>query len=156
VDLNGSRSAAWLGQMAYEGLIWTCKACPGPLLPPRLSDGTINGPWPFRLPLLLPDVDVALNPFAASAFPPGYTEHEFFPRRRTGAVVRVAHEPWLQELATRFQIVWATAWGRRRQPVSPAPAAAPAPRPPRDRLPAGPFHPAVSCPPSSGSPGAAP
>jgi hypothetical protein len=46
-----------------------------------------------RLPLLLLDVDVALNPFAASACPPGYTEHEFFPRRRTGAVVRVAHEP---------------------------------------------------------------
>jgi hypothetical protein len=31
------------------------------------------------LPLLLLDVDGVLNPFAAPACPPGYTEHEFFP-----------------------------------------------------------------------------
>ena len=31
------------------------------------------------LPLLLLDVDGVLNPFAAPACPPGYTQHEFFP-----------------------------------------------------------------------------
>jgi Swiss Army Knife RNA repair-like protein len=62
------------------------------------------------LPLLLLDVDGVLNPFAAPACPPGYTEHEFFPGEEPVRLCR-AHGPWLQELATRFQIVWATAWG---------------------------------------------
>jgi hypothetical protein len=51
-----------------------------------------------------------LNPFAASARPPGYTEHDFFPGEDPVRLC-AAHGPWLQELATRFQIVWATAWG---------------------------------------------
>ena len=62
------------------------------------------------LPLLLLDVDGVLNPFAAPACPPGYTEHEFFPGEDPVRLC-TAHGPWLQELATRFQIVWATAWG---------------------------------------------
>lgn len=62
------------------------------------------------LPLLLLDVDGVLNPFAAPACPPGYTEHEFFPGEDPVRLC-AAHGPWLQELATRFQIVWATAWG---------------------------------------------
>ena len=64
----------------------------------------------FSLPLLLLDVDGVLNPFAAAACPPGYTEHEFFPGEDP---VRLcpAHGPWLRELAARFRIVWATAWG---------------------------------------------
>src|ERR1700689_4784255 len=62
------------------------------------------------LPLLLLDVDGVLNPFAAPACPPGYTEHEFFPGEEPVRLCS-AHGPWLQELATRFQIVWATAWG---------------------------------------------
>jgi hypothetical protein len=61
------------------------------------------------LPLLLLDVDGVLNPFAAPACPPGYTEHEFFPGEEPVRLC-AAHGPWLQ-LVTRFQIVWATAWG---------------------------------------------
>ncbi len=62
------------------------------------------------LPLFLLDVDGVLNPFAASACPPGYTEHEFFPGEEPVRVC-AAHGRWLRELATRFQLVWATAWG---------------------------------------------
>ena len=62
------------------------------------------------LPLLLLDVDGVLNPFAAPACPPGYTEHEFFPGEDPVRLC-AAHGPWLRELATRFHIVWATAWG---------------------------------------------
>jgi hypothetical protein len=62
------------------------------------------------LPLLLLDVDGVLNPFAAPACPPGYAEHEFFPGEDPVRLC-AAHGPWLRELATRFQIAWATAWG---------------------------------------------
>jgi hypothetical protein len=96
------------------------------------------------LPLLLLDVDGVLNPFAAPACPAGYTEHHFFPGEEP---VRLcpAHGSWLQELATRFQIVWATAWGADANrllapllrfpdlPVIPFPAV---PFHPRDKLPA--------------------
>ena len=96
------------------------------------------------LPLLLLDVDGVLNPFAAAACPPGYTEHDFFPGEEP---VRLcpAHGSWLQELAARFQIVWATAWGadanrllapRLRLPELPVIAFPPVPFHPRDKLPA--------------------
>jgi HAD domain in Swiss Army Knife RNA repair proteins len=62
------------------------------------------------LPLLLLDVDGVLNPFAAPACPPGYQEYEFFAGEEPVRLC-AAHGPWLQELATRFQIVWASAWG---------------------------------------------
>ena len=62
------------------------------------------------LPLFLLDVDGVLNPFAAPSCPPGYTEHEFFPGEEP-VRLSAAHGPWLRELATRFQIVWATGWG---------------------------------------------
>jgi hypothetical protein len=60
-------------------------------------------------PLLLLDVDGVLNPFAAPGCPAGYREYEFFPGEEP---VRrcLAHGPWLRELATRYQLVWATAW----------------------------------------------
>ncbi len=64
----------------------------------------------LKPPLLLLDVDGVLNPFAAPACPPGYTEHEFFPGEDPVRLC-AAHGPWPRELATRFQIVWATAWG---------------------------------------------
>jgi hypothetical protein len=96
------------------------------------------------LPLLLLDVDGVLNPFAAPACPPGYSEHDFFPGEEP---VRLcpAHGPWLQELATRFQIVWATAWGdeanrllapRLQIPDLPVVAFPPVPFHPGDKLPA--------------------
>lgn len=62
------------------------------------------------LPLLLLDVDGVLNPFAAPACPPGYTEHAFFPGEEPVRLC-AAHTAWLQELATRFELVWATGWG---------------------------------------------
>lgn len=62
------------------------------------------------LPLLLLDVDGVLNPFAAPACPPGYSEHDFFPGEEPVRLC-AGHGPWLRELATRFRIVWATAWG---------------------------------------------
>ncbi|HEV2377090.1 MAG TPA: HAD domain-containing protein [Streptosporangiaceae bacterium] len=61
-------------------------------------------------PLLLLDVDGVLNPFAAIGCPPGYTEHEFFPGEEPVRLC-ATHGRWLRELSTRFQLVWATAWG---------------------------------------------
>lgn len=96
------------------------------------------------LPLLLLDVDGVLNPFAAPACPPGYTEHDFFPGEQPVWLCR-AHGSWLQELATRFQIVWATGWGtdanRLLAPLLQLPDLAliafpPVPFDPRDKLPA--------------------
>jgi HAD domain in Swiss Army Knife RNA repair proteins len=63
-----------------------------------------------NLPLLLLDVDGVLNPFAAPACPPGFQEYEFFPGEEPIRIC-AAHGTWLQELATRFQLVWASAWG---------------------------------------------
>jgi HAD domain in Swiss Army Knife RNA repair proteins len=96
------------------------------------------------LPLLLLDVDGVLNPFAAPACPPGYAEHEFFPGEDP---VRLcpAHGRWLQELATRFQLVWATAWGasanRLLAPLLQLPEL------PVIRFPPPPFHPRDKLPP---------
>jgi hypothetical protein len=60
-------------------------------------------------PLLLLDVDGVLNPYAAPACPPGYTEHDLFPGEDPVRVC-AGHGPWLRELAARFELVWATAW----------------------------------------------
>jgi hypothetical protein len=62
------------------------------------------------LPLLLLDVDGVLNPFAASACPPGYADHDFFPGEQP-VRLSTTHRAWLRELATRFELVWATGWG---------------------------------------------
>jgi hypothetical protein len=94
-------------------------------------------------PLLLLDVDGVLNPFATPACPAGYAEHDFFPGEEP---VRLcpAHGSWLHELATRFEIVWATAWGAEanrllapvlRVPEFPVIAFPPVPFHPRDKLP---------------------
>lgn len=96
------------------------------------------------LPLLLIDVDGVLNPFAAPACPPGYTEHEFFGGEEPVRLC-AAHGPWLQELTTRFEIVWATAWGAEANrllapllelPELPVIRFPPVPFHPRDKLPA--------------------
>lgn len=95
-----------------------------------------------ELALFLLDVDGVLNPFAASACPPGYAEHEFFPGEEP---VRLCpdHGPWLWELATRFQIVWATGWGAEanrliapvlKLPELPVIAFPPIPFHPREKL----------------------
>lgn len=96
------------------------------------------------LALFLLDVDGVLNPFAAPACPPGYTEHEFFPGEEP---VRLCpdHGPWLRELTTRFQLVWATGWGAEanrliapvlRLPDLPVIAFPPIPFHPSEKLPA--------------------
>lgn len=63
-----------------------------------------------KFPLLLLDVDGVLNPFAAPACPPGFQEYEFFPGEERVRLC-ATHGAWLQEPATRFQLVWASAWG---------------------------------------------
>jgi len=114
------------------------------LLPARPGPGHDQQTVTASLPLLLLDVDGVLNPFAAPACPSGYTEHDIF---RGEEPVRLcpAHGPWLAELATRFQIVWATAWGADasrllgpllRLPDLPVIAFPPVPFRPRDKLPA--------------------
>jgi HAD domain in Swiss Army Knife RNA repair proteins len=108
---------------------------------------TTGWAWAFssmRRPLLLLDVDGVLNPFAAPACPPGYTEHDFFPGEEPVRLCH-AHRSWLQELGTRFQIVWASAWGADANrllapllqlPDLPVIAFPPLPFHPRDKLPA--------------------
>ena len=95
-------------------------------------------------PLLLLDVDGVLNPFAAPACPPGYTEHDFFPGEEPIRLC-LAHGAWLQELGTRFQVVWASAWGADANrllapllhlPDFPMIVFPPVPFHPRDKLPA--------------------
>jgi len=78
----------------------------------RLSWSSVEPSTPVTssLPLFLLDVDGVLNPYAAPACPPGYTEHELFPGEEPVRIC-AAHGHWLGELATRFQLVWATAWG---------------------------------------------
>jgi hypothetical protein len=60
-------------------------------------------------PLFLLDVDGVLNPFAAPDCPPGYREYEFFAGEEP-VRLSAAHGPWLRELASSFELVWATAW----------------------------------------------
>ena len=96
------------------------------------------------LPLLLLDVDGVLNPYAAAVSPDGYQEFEFFPGEEP---IRLCaeHGLWLRELAARFEIVWATAWGTDanrllgpflRLPELPFIRFPPPPFEPRDKLPA--------------------
>jgi len=96
------------------------------------------------LPLLLLDVDGVLNPYVAPACPPGYTEHKFFPGEDPVRIC-AAHGAWLRELATRYEIVWATAWGdganRLLAPLLQLPDL------PVIRFPPVPFHPRDKLPP---------
>jgi hypothetical protein len=82
---------------------WQASCPPGP-------GAALSGAVTSSLPLFLLDVDGVLNPFAAPACPPGYTEHAFFPGEEPVRLCS-AHGPGRRELSTRFQIVWATAWG---------------------------------------------
>ena len=77
---------------------------------PTLRDRGSIDTMLLGLPLLLLDVDGVLNPFAAPACPAGYHEYHLFPNEDPVRLCH-AHGHWLQELAVRFEIVWATAWG---------------------------------------------
>jgi hypothetical protein len=61
-------------------------------------------------PLLLIDVDGVLNPYAAESCPEGYRDFDFFEGEEP---VRLAdiHGKWLRDLATLFDLAWATDWG---------------------------------------------
>jgi hypothetical protein len=81
--------------------------CPWPGQVP--GSGAMMGRVTAGLPLFLLDVDGVLNPFAAPACPPGYAEYNLFPGEEPVRIC-AAHGPWLRELVTRFEVVWATAW----------------------------------------------
>lgn len=61
-------------------------------------------------PLFFIDVDGVLNPYAAPACPPGYSEHAFFAGEEP-VLVCPGHGAWLREIALKFELVWATGWG---------------------------------------------
>ena len=61
-------------------------------------------------PLLLVDFDGVLNPYAAAVCPPGFVEYDLdvFPGEEP-VRLNAAHGRWLRELATRFDLAWASA-----------------------------------------------
>jgi hypothetical protein len=61
-------------------------------------------------PVLFLDIDGVLNPFAASACPDGYEEHEFYPGAGPERYCP-AHAGWIGELAAAGELWWASAWG---------------------------------------------
>ncbi len=60
--------------------------------------------------MLLLDVDGVLNPYGADC-PPGFVEHALFPDEHEPVRLCAAHGGWIAELADRYDVVWATAWG---------------------------------------------
>ena len=84
-------------------------------------------------PLLLLDVDGVLNPYPDC--PSGFEEYRFFPEDDEPVRLAEIHRRWLHELAARFVLVWASAWGEEanrllcphfRLPVMPVVALPPA------------------------------
>ena len=59
-------------------------------------------------PLLLVDVDGVLNPWLAPQCPDGFREYSFFPGERV--LLSEGHGALLRDLASSFELVWATAW----------------------------------------------
>lgn len=61
-------------------------------------------------PVLLLDVDGVLNPYAAAGCPPDHAEHALFPGEAPVRLCR-AHGGWITGLGSRYELVWASAWG---------------------------------------------
>ncbi len=61
-------------------------------------------------PVLLLDVDGVLNPFPST--PDGYLEYSFFEGDNEPVRLNPEHARWLQQLATRFEVAWASSWGQ--------------------------------------------
>jgi hypothetical protein len=59
--------------------------------------------------LLLLDVDGVLSPYTDC--PPGFAEYALFPDDDEPVRLAAVHGECLHELAHRFRLVWATAWG---------------------------------------------
>jgi hypothetical protein len=62
-------------------------------------------------PLLLLDIDGVLNPWAAATCPAGYVEHDLFPDDDEPIRVADVHGAWIRDLATAYDIAWASGWG---------------------------------------------
>ena len=60
-------------------------------------------------PLLFLDVDGVLNPFPDT--PSGFDEYDFFPQDDEPVRLAEAHRDWLHQLASVYELVWATGWG---------------------------------------------
>lgn len=52
-----------------------------------------------------------LNPYAATACPPGFIEHRHFPEDAEPVRVSEDHGKWLLRLSAHYELVWASAWG---------------------------------------------
>lgn len=64
-----------------------------------------------RRPTLLVDIDGFLNVYGVERCLEGYTEVMLFPEDDEPARLSATHGVWLHELAERFDLVWASAWG---------------------------------------------
>src|SRR5205814_8454453 len=62
-------------------------------------------------PLLLIDIDGVLNPWGLDACPEGFCEYTLFPEDDEPVRLSATHGLWIAELASRFDLVWASAWG---------------------------------------------
>lgn len=94
-------------------------------------------------PFLFMDVDGVLNPFPDC--PPGFVEYDFFPEDDEPVRLAAHHGSWLRELATVFDLVWASGWGQDANrllspffglPELPAIALPPIPFEPHEKVPA--------------------
>jgi hypothetical protein len=59
-------------------------------------------------PYLLIDVDGVLNPFGSGVRPEGFSRHQLIGYDEVWLSPR--HGQWLNQLATWFDLVWATTW----------------------------------------------
>ena len=64
-------------------------------------------------PLLLLDVDGVLNP-TGTTVPPGY---ERCSSNSYDVLISPRHGAWLRDLASTFELVWATTWGESAGPI---------------------------------------
>lgn len=60
-------------------------------------------------PILFVDIDGVLNPFGGGC-PEAYVDHDLFPEDDEPIRISADHSDWLAELATTFDLVWATGW----------------------------------------------
>jgi hypothetical protein len=68
-------------------------------------------------PVLLVDVDGVLNVYGVDVCPEGYAEFDLFPDDDEPVRLCLAHGGWLRELSERFELAWASGWGRDAQRV---------------------------------------